>query len=187
MIKTLFGETEHDPGGKVRTALPAGVTGDAWFSECKQYRFALTRRWSAAPGFVLWIGMNPSTATAEVDDPTMTRVRGFTDRLGYSGYVMTNVMDYRATNPKDLLCVAPCSAMNLPTIMDYATTAGIVIAAWGAVDRRLRCYATRVEDMLNLAGVDIFCLGTTKDGSPRHPLYLKGDTPLVMYLGKDEK
>ena len=34
---------------------------------------------------------------------------------------------------------------------------------------------------------DVFCLGITKDGQPRHPLYVKGDMSLVPFYAKLKK
>ena len=69
----------HDPGGSRRFAMLPGVDGKAEFSPCGQYRYWLSRDWGfrrfsgGREPFVLWIGMNPSTAEAEVDDPTIRR------------------------------------------------------------------------------------------------------------------
>ncbi len=186
----LFSEAAYDPGGKVSVQIPLGVRGCAEFSPCGRYRYLLTRAWSEsamvegvhnAP-WVLWIGCNPSTATAYADDPTMIRIRGFTERLGYHAYMMMNVMDWRATDPKKLLDVeAPCSSGNLERIADFARAADLVIAAWGTTHRRVSRYTENVDKMLESMGADVWCLGTNKDESPKHPLYVKGDTPLVRY------
>jgi hypothetical protein len=187
----LFGEAAHDPGGKVSVRLPLGVRGTAEFSPCGRYRHLLTRDWGVTATIfgrdimprVLWIGCNPSTASAEVDDPTMIRIRGFTDRLGYKSYAMCNVMDYRATNPKALLepGVIPFSRNNAGTILEVAGGATFIIAAWGSVHPKLRKYADYIYDDLRGQGYLLSCLGTNRDGSPKHPLYVKGDAPLVRY------
>lgn len=181
-VNDLFGEqAAHDPGGKVCLKIAAGMTADAFFSPCGQYRHWLSRRWGTG-GYALWIGMNPSTATAHVDDPTIRREIEFTKRLGLGAYVKANVMDYRATNPRDLVLIAvPCSKLNLEEILRLANGAERVILSYGSVDPRLRCYARAVERMLGQPRRELWCLGTTKDGSPRHPLYVRGDTAIVQY------
>jgi hypothetical protein len=187
MTTDLFGEQPpaHDPGGKVRMPLLPGMTGKAVMSECGFYRHALTRWWNHLnPRFALWIGMNPSTADANVDDPTVRRDILYTrDVLGLGGLVKCNVMNYRATNPKALLApgVDPCSPMNLPGIIAEAGNAAVVIMAHGALPKRLRRYADDVADALDRAGIEMLCLGTTADGSPRHPSRLKRGTPLERY------
>lgn len=174
----------HDPGGKVRFALPLNVAGDAAFSPCGRYRHVLYRTWGPGAERALWIGMNPSTADGSVDDPTCRREVIYTrDRLGLGGYTKCNVMDYRSTSPKGLLAsgVVPQSDKNLPAILAHAQRAARVIAAWGALPKVLRPYAERVERELCAAGIELWCLGFTKDGSPRHPLYVRSDTELAPY------
>lgn len=133
---------------------------------------------------VLFIGMNPSTATAEVNDPTITREIGFTRRFGYNAYAKCNVMDYRATDPKQLLTVEePRSEYNLPAIMTYAESAEIIILAYGALHKSLQKYADETVSGLRAAGHELYCLGLTKSGQPRHPLYLRSDSKLEKYNG----
>lgn len=181
--------TPHDPGGKVRHSIGNGIRGAATFSECGRYRSTLERELLVRPvnhlrGTALWIGMNPSTADAEVNDPTCLREQAYTfNQLGLTRYLKMNVMDYRATHPKDLLRpgVIPAREENLRDIVQYARGTNTVIAAWGALPKRLRHYADDVERALAGEGIKLHCLGYTKDGSPRHPLYLRKDAPLVFY------
>lgn len=173
----------HDPGGKVRLKLKGDVIGDAVFSTCGRYRMLLTRTWAEAerPGSVLWIGMNPSTAEADVDDPTVFKECKFTRRWGYGRYVKANVMDYRATHPKMLLAddVVPCSPANLPAIVDAARAADVVVLAYGALHKKLARYGEAVRQALRAEGIRLHVLALTKDGHPRHPLYLRDDCELV--------
>jgi len=124
----------HDPGGKVRLALRPGVIGDAEFSVCGRYRLWLSRAWYdplAPRGYVLWIGMNPSTAEADIDDPTIRKEMHYTKAMGFCGYVKCNVMDYRATSPKALLSAYPRSSQNLPCIVMHARQSERVLRARG--------------------------------------------------------
>ncbi|WP_308102509.1 DUF1643 domain-containing protein [Paraburkholderia madseniana] len=174
----------HDPGGRVRIKLPAGVAGEASFSPCGRYRPLLTRRWAEGDSFALWIGMNPSTATGEVDDPTVRREWNYTRvRLGVSAYVKANVMDYRATDPKALLepGIEPQSESNQNTILEQARNARYVVLAFGTLTKAQRRYASELVTALEAEGIPLFCLGFTADGSPRHPLYVKQDSPLVPF------
>lgn len=183
----------HDPGGKVRTRLPRGMFGWAEFSACGRYRHLLGRYWGSAPidsfdymtnPYALWIGKNPSTAAARVNDPTITREIDFTRRLGFDCLVKANVMDFRATNPKDLTPELACSAGNLATIVDYAKSAEVVIAAWGTMPDRFMWSVKAVADVLLAANVPLTCLGLTKAGFPRHPLYVRKDAPLQSFPGR---
>jgi len=175
----------HDPGGKVRLRLKDGVTGTAVFSECGRHRTLLTREWEGAalPGYVLWIGMNPSTAAADVDDPTVFKECKFTRRWGYGSYVKCNVMDYRATHPKMLLAdgVVACSPGNLPAIVEAARGAALVVLAYGALHKRLALHGTAVVDALRREGIGMHALALTKAGHPGHPLYLKDDAQLMEF------
>lgn len=185
---SLLQNTDHDPGGKVRIPLPQGMHGGAEFygpNDC--YRLWLARRWSypgnLMDGFVLWIGMNPSTANATVDDPTVKREVGFTHRWGYRHYLKCNVMDYRATKPKALLApgLVPCSDRNLSVIRDFAADAARIVIVHGRLLPRLQCFGKAVVDALIEDGRQLNCLGFNNDGSPLHPLYLKGETPLIPF------
>lgn len=176
-MDSLFSATAtHDPGGKSRLPMIAGIDGNAEFSPCGRYRLWLSRNWSmrrfsdGRGGYALWIGMNPSVAEANVDDPTIRREMAFTKAMMIDIYVKCNVMDYRATDPKALLSVQPRSDQNLDCIVGLAKKADRVIAAWGALPKQLRRYADDVVTALN--GISLHCMGKTKDGSPRHPLYL---------------
>lgn len=181
-------EDAHDPGGKVRLRLPAGMRGDALFSPCGRYRLTLTRDWSESVVsrrvYALWIGMNPSVAAGDANDPTVAKEIGFTARLlGLTSYVKVNVMDYRATKPRDLLApgVEPRSSGNLPAIRAAAAGASVVIMACGKLHPRLEKYAVETIDVLRADGRHLWCLGTNGDGSPKHPLYLRNDTQLVRF------
>jgi hypothetical protein len=175
----------HDPGGKVRTRLPPDVRGDAIFSPCERYRLRL-RRWQGDtfPALhMLWIGMNPSTADASVNDPTIAREWEFTVREGYSGLVKVNVADYRATEPKMLLQpgLVPNSPENLPLIVEAAKSASMVVLCHGKLNRALTAAGAATAAALEAAGIQLYCLGTNADGSPRHPLYLAKHTLFIRY------
>lgn len=178
----LFNETtNHDPGGKVRLKVATGMEADAAFSPCGKYRHWLSRRWGDG-GFALWVGMNPSTATAHVDDPTIRREIEFTKRMGLNAYFKVNIMDYRATDPKRLLEIAePRSERNLEEILRLMDAAECVILAYGSIPAKLSIYAFDVRMLLAVSKSEALCLGVNKDGSPKHPLYVRGDTPLVKY------
>ncbi|MGB3336014.1 MAG: DUF1643 domain-containing protein [Devosia sp.] len=175
----------HDPGGKVRLALMPGVRGDATFSADGRYR-QLMRRWTgdAFPDrYVLFIGMNPSTADGTVNDPTCAREWTFAVREGYSAMVKANVGDYRATDPKMLLApgVVAVSDENLPAIRKAAAGADFVVLCHGKLNKALAPAGRALVEALKADGIELWCFGTNADGSPKHPLYLRLETPLVRY------
>lgn len=182
---------QHDPGGKRTLPLMKGVVGDAAFSPCGRYRHALFREQAnglpGAESTALFVGMNPSTAGAAHDDPTCQREQRVAWRRRCRFYVKVNVMDYRATHPDDLIRpgVDPRSDTNLEWITRLAAKAaeggGFAVAAWGVLKPAHRTYAAEALAALRASGLPIFCFGTTKDGSPKHPLYLSASTPLVPF------
>ena len=182
------GYAAHDPGGKVRLRMLPDMTGGAEISPCGRYRPVLYRQWGVdndcAP-YSLFVGMNPSTADAHDDDPTIRREIGFSKRLGVGCYVKVNVADYRATDPRALLVpgVEPRSPDNLAQIMAKAHGATWVILAFGALKGRMREMAEETVSLLKQHRIPLHCLGVTADGSPRHPLYLRGDANLIEWKG----
>ena len=156
----------------------------AVFSPCRKFRYALTREWGATRGVslsdrVAFVGLNPSTADETEDDPTIRRCIGFAKDWGFRGLVMLNIFAWRATNPAALRIVDdPKGPRNDDWIRFVANQAGQVIAAWGA-HGELQGRGAIVATMIPKP----YCLGTTRAGQPRHPLYLKRDTRPALYNG----
>lgn len=190
--------TRHDPGGKVRIRVDSHVYGDAAFvgpGDC--YRPVLTRKWASLfrPGdaqsgglprnFVLWICLNPSTADASFNDPTLERLIDFSMGWDFDGLALMNICDFRATKPERLLepGVVPRSGGNLALIRNTAKEAKKVVVGWGmnGLLPGLVPYAADVESALRADGHTLWCFGLTKHGAPKHPLYVKGGTPLVEF------
>jgi len=173
----------HDPGGKVRLKLPDGVVGGATFSDCGRYRQALTRDWTpegAAPRAVLFVGMNPSVAAADVSDPTCHRELMFARDWGFTRYLKGNVLDWRATSPKDIPAdpALACSPANIPALVNMATEAELIVLAYGKLHKRFQPVVQEVLHAMAATGKPLQCLGLNKDGSAKHPLYLRKDTAL---------
>lgn len=171
----------HDPGGKVHIRLPDGVIGGATFSSCGRYRQTLTRDWTtdgAIPRTIMFIGQNPSVARAEVSDPTCNKELGFARRWGFTRYVKTNMLDWRATQPKDVPHdpAIACSPENLPAILREAALADEVLMAFGKLHKRHAETVDRTIRALREVGKPITCLKLNKDGSAQHPLYIRNDT-----------
>jgi hypothetical protein len=173
----------HDPGGKVRLRLPDGVIGGATFSDCGRYRQALTRDWTpegAVPRAVLFVGMNPSIADAEASDPTCHRELMFARDWGFTRYLKGNVLDWRATSPKDIPAdpALACSAANIPVLVEMAQDAELVVMAYGKLHKRHHGTVAEVLRAIAAVGRPLKCLGLNQDGSAKHPLYLRKDTRL---------
>lgn len=141
---------------------------DTILSPCRTYRYSLWREWSGGEGYVMFIGLNPSTADETKDDPTIRRCVAFARDWGYSGLCMTNLFAYRATQPADMLRAEdPIGPANDFYLVTLAANASVVVAAWGNHGTHLRRDAA-VHKLIN----GMSCLATTKDGNPGHPLYL---------------
>jgi hypothetical protein len=155
---------------------------DAQFSPCRTWRYTLTRRW-ADFGTVNFIGLNPSTADESNLDPTCRRCVGFAQAWGFGTYVMTNLFAYRSTDPKGLLAADdPVGPDNDVAIRRVAKQSSLVVAAWG-VHGAWNDRGVQVAKMLHGIGVAVFCLGVTKAGHPRHPLYLPKNVKPQLYGG----
>lgn len=176
--------TTHDPGGKVRLRVPSHVQSDAVFSSCGRYRQVLTRQWDSHLPWIMFVGMNPSTADHDHDDPTVRKECAYARAWGYGGIIKCNVMDYRCTDPKGLLApdVTPCSDQNLIHIRQQLHQVQHVIAAWGRLPPSLKTHAVAVESAVKSAGISMSCVGHNLDGSPKHPLYVKMNVKLSPYL-----
>lgn len=141
----------------------------AVFSDCRLYRYALSRIWNDSVPSAMFIGHNPSTADETQDDPTVRRCINYAHAWGYGGLIMTNIFAFRATDPKVMKAESdPVGAANDAWLRVLANTAGVVVAAWGCHGIHLkRNYAV----CLMLPGV-LHYLRLTNDGHPAHPLYL---------------
>ncbi len=178
-----FGDlvVEQDTGASL-----FGEAGTAWFSPDGQYRYRLDRRWSdAAP--LLIVMLNPSTADAFVNDPTIVRCVRYARRWGAGGLTVLNLFALRSTDPRALRQhadpIGPANDLAIADALDTVTEYACV-AAWGShgnLHGRGRAVARMLREHRGASGV--YCLATTKDGHPGHPLYLRSDTVLARFDG----
>lgn len=151
------------------------------FSPDRRHRYSLVHRWNPLFGdrLILWIGLNPSTADEQQLDPTLTRIRSFSQREGFDGFWMANLFALRTPYPKEMVADAdPVGPGNDASLLEAADRCERIVAAWGAGGD----FRTRAAVVARLfAGRELWCLGTTQDGQPRHPLYVAGDTPLIRW------
>lgn len=154
------------------------MTSSAALSPDGLYRYSLSRVWGRG-GMAMFIMLNPSTADANTDDPTIRRCVGFAKSWGCGGVRVVNLYALRSTDPKGLWrALDPVGPDNDHHLLDYANESSYkkwpMVAAWGA-----NAKADRVDEVLNFPGMEALqCLGVTKAGQPRHPLYLRGDSSL---------
>ena len=149
----------------------------AAISECGLYRYELRKIWQPKNGWVCWIMLNPSTADANIEDPTIRRCMGFAEKWGYGGITVGNIFAYRATNPKDMFAADdPYGPENNSYLKSLSLEAELTICAWGNHGMYLN-RASRVVEMLT----NPYHLGLTMLGQPKHPLYLKGDLKIQPF------
>lgn len=128
----------------------------------------------------MFIGLNPSTADETEDDPTIRRCISFARDWGYGGVFMLNLFAFRATVPSDMFKAKnPIGPLNDSRLEFFSEQCEQVVAAWG-VHGAHQERGKRVSAFPCFHG-KLFCLGTTKQGHPRHPLYLKRDTKLEAF------
>lgn len=148
-----------------------------------RYRYDLRRHWGEAGAELnvcTWVMLNPSRADALVDDPTVRRVRGFAETWGFNALRIVNLFAYRMTDPKLLWTCKENIAgpMNKHYLRDAAQGAQRLVFAWGgARDSRMAAQVDALWSLCQATGsVRPLCLGVTREGAPKHPLYLRADT-----------
>jgi hypothetical protein len=166
-------------------------------SPCGTYRYSLEREWRGThdpknwewfdrdygqPKPCVFIMLNPSTADAEKDDPTIRRCVSFAKRWNYEALTVLNLFAFRATDPRALLALShnnsPEGSDNQRIIQMAIEHAGKIVCAWGAHGGHLG----QDETVLGWIGDrPRYALGLTKEGHPRHPLYVRADTELVRF------
>lgn len=154
---------------------------DAVISDCGKYRYLLRRTWDHTKPRCLYVMLNPSTADANVDDATIRSCIRLAKGYGYGSFDVVNLMAWRATDPKNLPTKPPeAMGSDNPRIIEAAIArCDIVICAWGAHPYAER-FKGAVLDMVSLYRPAAYCLGKTKSGAPKHPLYIKSGTPLQV-------
>ncbi|MEX0318007.1 MAG: DUF1643 domain-containing protein [Ruegeria sp.] len=144
----------------------------AIYSDCERYRYSLTRVWDAAGRRALFVMLNPSTATEVQNDPTVERCERRARALGFGAFQVTNIFAWRDTDPRKMRAAAdPVGPDNDDAILAGVDWADQVIAAWGTHGAHLE-RGPAVERLLRGTGQPLYHLGLTKDGHPKHPLYI---------------
>lgn len=153
----------------------------ATFDESRRYRYTLWRAWVPDPKrFVNFIMLNPSTADEEVLDPTVTRCMNYAKHWGYDGAYVTNLFALRSTDPRALYATDdPIGPANNEYLRVTANMCDLVVVAWG-VHGKLNNRGLKVAEML-FDCCELKCFALTKEGLPRHPLYLRKDAELMTF------
>ncbi len=152
------------------------TTGDApspaLYSACEAYRYMLTRIWDPDGRRVLFVMLNPSTATEVQNDPTVERCERRARALGYGAFRVCNIFAYSATDPKVMRAQPdPVGPANDAAIVESAEWADTIVCAWGTHGAH-RARGPQVEALLRATGKPLYHLGLSQAGHPKHPLYI---------------
>lgn len=173
-------------------ALFPEIERDAAFSPDGRYRWTLSRNWDIDrfESHCGWIMLNPSTADAAKDDPTIRRCMGYAKRWGFAGIHVMNLFAIRATEPADLRKaknpIAPRGRLDEhdALLLNFIGACPLIIAAWGThgdyLDR-----GKQVVDLLAARSIPLHCLRVSQNGHPCHPLYLPGDLTPTPFIQKE--
>lgn len=159
------------------------------FSPDRRWRYELIHHWNDLlsggyePDRVLpWIGLNPSTADESQLDPTLRRIAGFSKQFGYDGFAMLNLFAWRDTDPAEMMrAMDPVGRENDAVLDSWAKPGRRIVCCWGNHGGHLSRWR-KVAERLKGLGAELVCLDTNKDGSPKHPLYVKSDAVLRPWV-----
>jgi hypothetical protein len=171
---------------------------EAFISADGQYRYWLSRRWEPAVRshgrndqaggmwsmplrYVVFVGLNPSTADGHSDDPTVRRCLSFAKTWGMGGLLMVNLFAHRTRHPRAMMmALAPIGPDNDHHIEAACYYADKVIACWGTGGK----WMDRANQVMPLLGRRAHILACNRDGSPAHPLYLpRSSVPVPFGCG----
>lgn len=148
----------------------------AVFSDCKKYRYRLWRIWDNSKPLVMFIGLNPSTATASKNDNTVTKVCKVAKNNGFGGFYMMNLFALISPYPEDLLTCDNPIMDNDSHLKSVSEICGSIVFCWG----NFRQSVERAKFVQQTLG-DALCFVQNKNGSPKHPLYCKDETILMPF------
>lgn len=155
-----------------REHLKGDAASVAVYSACENYRYSLTRVWDTDQSSVLFVMLNPSTATEVQNDPTVERCERRARALGFGAFRVCNIFAWRATDPKNMRAQGdPVGQHNDQAILDGCAWADTVICAWGTHGAHL-ARGPAVEALIRGTGAAPKHLGLSKEGHPKHPLYI---------------
>ena len=156
-------ERRHQKGDAASVAI---------YSDCERYRYVLTRVWDPGGRKALFVMLNPSTATEVQNDPTVERCERRARTLGFGGFRVCNIFAWRETDPKIMRGAAdPVGPANDAAIRESCLWADTIICAWGTHGAHLD-RGPAVERLMRATGRPLTHLGLTRDGHPKHPLYI---------------
>ena len=151
------------------------------YSADKRYRYSLTRCWNPTGPRVMFLMLNPSTATESQNDPTVERCERRARALGFGSFCVTNIFAWRDTDPALMRAATdPIGPLNDQYIVQNALSHDQIVCAWGAHGNHLG-RSTQVRALISSVNRPLYHLGKTKSGEPRHPLYISYSQQPVLW------
>ena len=154
----------------------------AVYSDCEKYRYMLTRVWDQPGSRVHFIMLNPSTATELQNDPTVERCERRARTLGFGAFRVTNIFAWRNTDPRAMRrATDPIGPANDTLILESCNWADHIICGWGNHGE----HRGRGRDMYHILKgehPELYHLGITKSGQPKHPLYIAYSQQPVLWI-----
>jgi hypothetical protein len=145
---------------------------DALFDATGDYRYLLRRTWDAGGPLIVFVMLNPSTADGSRDDPTIRRCMGLARSWGFGRLEVVNLFGFRTPYPRTLTTVpAPVGPENDAHVFGAVARGEAVVAAWGNAGALLGWGPAMLPHLARAARIPLQCLGLTRAGHPRHPLY----------------
>ncbi|MCM3128142.1 DUF1643 domain-containing protein [Paenibacillus sp. MER 78] len=159
---------------------------DAVFDPTKKYRYLLSREWNASLPRLLYVMLNPSIASHEVEDQTSKQCFYFAEKFGFGSLEVVNLYAFISTDPNKLKSmIDPIGSENDKYILDAASRATTIVTAWGEkhfINQR----HNKVAKLLTSEGHQLHCLGIAKSGHPRHPSRMSHNIEsLTLYSTED--
>lgn len=155
-----------------RTHLKDDAASTANYSDCERYRYDLTRIWDETGGKISFVMLNPSTATEVQNDPTVERCERRARTLGYGAFRVCNIFAWRDTDPRKMRKAPdPVGPANDEAIIAACHWADRIVCAWGTHGEHMS-RGPEVEALMRGTGLDLYHLGLSKAGHPKHPLYI---------------
>lgn len=157
----------------------------AKFNEDRTHRYYLSRIWDEKMSKMLFIGINPSTADGEKDDHTVSRLVKFCQSWGFGGFYIVNLYSFISPEPEDMIdhynnltnkMEKALHKQNMAVALRYGRICSMITFMWGAgipnqtqADKYIRTFR------------DAYCFGKTREGHPKHPLFLASHTQLTKF------
>ena len=160
------------------------ISGALFSDDNESNRYSLWRIWERTNDYLLFIGLNPSTASYIKDDPTILRVVGFAKTFGFGGLYVGNLFSFVSANPERLnpfVSVEYKDEINDEAIKRMRELSTLVLVGWGEWGTRA---GIRPQQVISLVGEPVYCLKVNQSGEPSHPLYLPRNTKLSRYYRK---